>query len=150
LEDIECHEELLDGPDTHEDLDSGYSDDEVATWEGPVNYVSHHEVKKPMSTVAVSRIASDSSLNNASELETLWKSVREGIQFYLGAKLSEQHNRTKIGNVVNILSLEQFADTGTTRKDVDYITNFSPVVLFTKLSSEVKLNSLPDRFPEGF
>ena len=40
------------------------SPEEIASWKGPVNYVSHHGVKKPHSVSTALRVVSNSSLRN--------------------------------------------------------------------------------------
>ena len=39
-------------------------DAEMEAWDGPVNYISHHEVPKPSSVSTALRIVSNSSLKN--------------------------------------------------------------------------------------
>ena len=40
------------------------SEEEMAAWTGPVNYISHHGVEKPASTTTALRVVSNSSLDN--------------------------------------------------------------------------------------
>ena len=39
-------------------------EDEMKSWDGPINYISHHDVPKPASISTKLRIVSNSSLNN--------------------------------------------------------------------------------------
>ena len=60
---IEAYNEAL-----QDFLDQGtlreVSEDEMASWKGPLNYISHHGVAKPGSVTTALRVVSNSSLDN--------------------------------------------------------------------------------------
>jgi hypothetical protein len=83
LEIIDSREELLDNPGMHEDLDSGYSDNKVVIWED-LEYRGKRLVWRRNEGEGEERILRFYQMIfgerlDATELETLWNAIGDGI-----------------------------------------------------------------------